>query len=391
MSSAFASAPRACIFSHWSADGEVAAYVRLHLEAIRSAGYVIAFASSGPLTPQAAASLEGLCALVTTRENVGYDFGAWRHVLQRTGELEADRLLLVNDSVYGPFASLPAFLDRLTATPADMWGAIESDAYGRHLQSWFLVLSPAARFSTTFRKMMHDPLDAKASKWALVQRYEIGLSQGLLEEGLRLHAAFRLDPQSAIANAHPFNPCGILWRRLVEGPAPYIKTSVLRSNPTLSAGIGGWRRVAERLAPEAAAAAAQDLSARGARPPTGLWNRWRASLTPREPARLARGSGGAPRRRVGASHRARRRDQPSRVRAGARGRRGGPPGAGAWARPAHDLTTLDAVRRPPGRSPFRSRGCSGAKAGATARIWPSTRRRVPGTGGVRRGSAAADR
>lgn len=278
MSLSFASAPRACIFSHWTADGEVAAYVRLHLEAIRGAGYTIAFASSGPLTPQAAASLEGLCALVTTRENVGYDFGAWRHVLHGAGEIAAEHLLLVNDSVYGPFASLPAFLDRLTATPADMWGAIESHAYGRHLQSWFLLLSRKARCSPTFRRLVHDPIDPQASKWALVERYEIGLSQGFLAEGLKLHAAYRGPPEGSLARAHPLNPCGMLWRDLVEGPVPYIKTSMLRSNPTLSAGIGGWRRVAGALDAAVTAAAAQDLAARGARPPTTVMDRWRASL-----------------------------------------------------------------------------------------------------------------
>ena len=257
--------------------------MRLHLEAIRAAGFHIAFVSVSPLDAQDCAALARTCDLVVQRENVGFDFGNWRHALQLIGELQGERLLLVNDSVYGPFAPLDAFIARLEARPADAWGAIESSAYGRHLQSWFLLLTPAAYRSPAFTELLRDPVDSAASKWELVQRYELGLSRRWLDAGLRLAAAYVTEDHGALASRLSFNPCGVLWRELVRGSVPYVKASILRANPTLSAGVGGWRVVCEALDPRAAGAAAQDLADRGARPPTALWTRWRASLTRTNP------------------------------------------------------------------------------------------------------------
>ena len=276
-------APRLCIFSQHHPQGRLPAYVRLHLEAIRRAGYRIVLVAAGGLAAEEGRAAEALCDLVLARENVGYDFGNWRHALLHLGELQAERLLLVNDSVYGPFADLGRWLDALTATPADMWGAIESEAFGRHLQSWLLVLSPAAHRSPAFRELLRDPVDPALRKWALVERYELGLSRRLLEAGLRLAAAYVAEEHGALARRLAYNPCGVLWRELVEGPVPYVKASILRANPTLSPGVGRWRRVCDPLDPRVAAAAAQDLATRDARPPTTLWSRWRASLDRKNP------------------------------------------------------------------------------------------------------------
>ena len=271
-------APRLCIFSQHHPQGRLPAYVRLHLEAIARAGYRIVLVAAGGLAPEARDAAERLCDLVLARENVGYDFGNWRHALERLGEIEAERLLLVNDSVYGPFADLGAWLEALTASPAAMWGAIESRAFGRHLQSWLLVLSPAAYRSPAFRDLLREPVDPALGKWALVQRYELGLSRRLLDVGLILHAAYVTEDHGALARRLSYNPSGVLWRELVEGPAPYIKTSILRANPTLSSGVGRWRRVCDPLDPRMAAAVAEDVAEHDAYPPTTLPARWRASL-----------------------------------------------------------------------------------------------------------------
>ena len=270
-------AERVCLFSHYDPCGHVGDHVCFHLQAIRRAGFCIAFISAGRLTDEGEVKARAICDAVWVRENVGLDFGNWRFALKRLGELDAERLLLTNDSVYGPFAPLPDFLQRLEGRPADIWGAIESSAFGRHLQSWFLLLTQKAHRSPAFRELLREPIEPTLSKWALVQRYEIGLSRAWLDAGLHLEAAYVAEAHGSLARIHPFNPCGVLWRELVEGPVPYVKTSMLRTNRVLAPGIGRWSEFCSRLEPHLASLVAADLVARDARPPTSLSARFVAS------------------------------------------------------------------------------------------------------------------
>lgn len=260
-------AERLCFFSHFDADGRIDDYVLHYLGQLRDAGFVVLFVTTATLAAGKAARVEGLCAAVVERDNVGLDFGGWVECLARFPDIRADLLLLCNDSVYGPFWSLAEFVAELTAVPADFYGAVCSLGPAPHLQSWFLLLRPAAFRSEAFRSLMAAPVAADASKSAIIARYETALTPRLVRAGLRYHAAFDPATMGPVLAATPLDPAYTLWRELLsERLVPFVKIRLLRDRPATVRGLGGWRRVAARRDPALTELAARNLDRRMTRP-----------------------------------------------------------------------------------------------------------------------------
>ncbi len=194
--------------------------------------------------------------------NVGRDFGAWRDAaavsLQRFGTPQ--ELLLTNDSVLGPFLPLSPLVDAWRAGGDGFFGLTESLGGGAHLQSYALL----GRGEKAVGEMLGHLAGLKGtrSKWQLVQRGEIGLTQRMRRAGVPCWALFgqerlaafadaptraRIAPRYSSAQAFarvPFNPCHHLWRELVAVMGyPYLKTELIRRNPGKLPGVENWREV----------------------------------------------------------------------------------------------------------------------------------------------------
>ena len=76
-----------------------------------------------------------------TRQNEGYDFGAWAHVARDVNLARTRSLSLINDSVIGPLneASFSTVFYRIRASSAQLIGLTDSFEITHHLQSYFLV------------------------------------------------------------------------------------------------------------------------------------------------------------------------------------------------------------------------------------------------------------
>ena len=100
------------LFAHFDPQGRVDPYVVYYLQALHGLGATIVFVSGSPtLTPDSVAPIRSLCAGVYTRGTLSLDFGCWHlawSILRNRGwSLEQfDRLVVTNDSVYGPLFSL---------------------------------------------------------------------------------------------------------------------------------------------------------------------------------------------------------------------------------------------------------------------------------------------
>jgi glycosyltransferase involved in cell wall biosynthesis len=173
---------------------------------------------------------------VIVRENAGYDFAAWSHVLHLYPELFGVPLLyLLNDSVLGPPAT-PAFAQvvaRVRASTADLVGLTESHEYRWHLQSYFLALKP--RVLASFRcQRFFDEVKPHDDKDAVIQDYEVRFAQAMEEAG---HVSAVLFPSPV-----PLNPTLFGWRALIADGFPFIKILLLRG-AFPEADVAGWRDV----------------------------------------------------------------------------------------------------------------------------------------------------
>jgi len=235
------------LFAHFDPQGIVDPYVVYYLKALYGLGATIVFVSGSPsLTPESVAPIRQFCAGIYTRQTLALDFGSWHLawcILHQHGWSldQFDRLLIANDSVYGPLFPLEEMWDSFHG--ADMYGAIEStEQLSSHLQSFFVAWDLNSRtrpflndFWNSFQYIVH--------KRILVWRCEMGLSKRARKAGLRIKpfisaatikATHGLSPehQWAIRFAGPpLNNTIYFWDGLIEHLRyPFLKTILPRYN-----------------------------------------------------------------------------------------------------------------------------------------------------------------
>jgi lipopolysaccharide biosynthesis protein len=262
------------IFVHFDRCGQVHDYIMFYLRALRDAGFEILFVSNGRgLTREALARVSPLCVGILCRRNVGYDFGAYRDGLRWLGNPSRfRRILLANDSVYGPFFDLKTVLARCDDS-ASVWGMTDSWSGGYHLQSYFLLLNHSTLVSTRFGEFW-DELLLLQSKRLIIRHYEIGFTKTMLRDGLRCDALFRyrtaaqdfalasnagklsneaLTPKIRdffasvrrhVDEGRPLNPMHHFWDHMIGNlHCPFIKRELLARNPARIPHAYLWERL----------------------------------------------------------------------------------------------------------------------------------------------------
>ncbi|ODR21746.1 hypothetical protein BHQ23_11380 [Mycobacterium gordonae] len=233
-------------FAHFDPQGVVDPYVTYYLEQLHRIGATIIFVSGSPtLTPESVAPLRSLCAGIYTRRTLSLDFGSWHLAWRLLGQHgwsldQFDRLVLANDSVYGPLFPIEEMWGSFRG--ADMYGAIESEEFGAHLQSFFLAwdLNPRTR---AFLSRFWDRFQYIVDKNKLIRRYEIGLSKRARKAGLSIKpfasaatisATYERSPTHEWAvkfHGEPINNTLYFWDGLIEHLRfPFLKTILPRHN-----------------------------------------------------------------------------------------------------------------------------------------------------------------
>jgi lipopolysaccharide biosynthesis protein len=220
----FAGAARVAVMVHWSADGSVSRSVTESCRQLSELGYHVAVCSTceaaGPLRWQHG---KPDSVAVYRRPNVGIDFGTWGAMLTQYPELRRSaNVLLLNDSLIGPFSSLGPIVGGFEASGADVWGLVDSNQMSPHFQSHFVgyrggVLTdpPLVHFWSSIR--------LQPTKELMIKRYERGLHPLLQLVGYRLATGFPW--QDVVANGQ--NPTIMGWRRLLAFGFPYVKRELV--------------------------------------------------------------------------------------------------------------------------------------------------------------------
>jgi hypothetical protein len=270
------------LFVHFDRRGKLADHVINYVRALHDQGFSVVFVTnSGRQDHDSLNALKPLCRAVVVRRNVGYDFGAVREMLDllELPRVETQRLLIANDSVYGPLVPMTDMFARVDFDVADLWGATESWQHRYHLQSYFLLAGRRAMTSGAWHRFWKGVRPVSSKQWA-INRYEMGLTQDLLRAGLRCRALWpyhellgrctvlsalpdskltgldTLAQARILADEHicraaarlvPLNPTADLWRQLLLAGFPFIKAELLRKNPSGVPDVAHWRSVVADL------------------------------------------------------------------------------------------------------------------------------------------------
>lgn len=200
--------PNVVLFLHWDYDGRVREGLFTYIAQFRDADRSVVFVTNaGKLESTAEMRLMALCAGIIIRGNVGYDFGGWRDAIEtldlpRPGTKE---IIIANDSVFGPFHPLDQTLSRLDYAKADVWGLTDSWQQRYHLQSYFVAFGSRAIHAPAFREFWTSVLPAP-SKAFIIRKYEIGMTQAILQSGLRVSAVW---PYEELIEQVRHGQCGV--------------------------------------------------------------------------------------------------------------------------------------------------------------------------------------
>ena len=225
---------RVAVVAHWSRLPALTRSVNSLVHQLQRHGYRVVLVSSCESTGELVFGDDVDVARLTVirKPNIGYDFGSWSVALHMCpAACTANRTLLVNDSMAGPFADLGVVLKGFDASPVDVWGVTDTQQFGHHLQSYFMgfrdgVLAerPLARFWAGIRH--------HADKQQIIMQNELGLSRLLRAEGFVFAPQF---PHEGIVPSGQ-NPTIIGWRRLLELGFPMVKREILRNPAVAPAG-----------------------------------------------------------------------------------------------------------------------------------------------------------
>jgi lipopolysaccharide biosynthesis protein len=249
-----------CLFAHFDKDARVDDYVLWYLRKIKELGFSTVFISTSLLPQSEIERVQPYCFEVILRENSGLDFGSWSMGFAKHCGAIHGRLLLANDSVYGPTGNLEVALNRLTAAKADFYGFVESFEIAPHLQSWFLLFEPWVVRHAAFKSVLAQPFSAM-TKRRIVENGEIGLSRRLVGSGFRYNALYQIDGAGLAARWLHASPMLFLWRELLcDVGIPFLKVQLLRDRPAGVEDVTVILRVAKDRDPEFCALVESHLS-----------------------------------------------------------------------------------------------------------------------------------
>lgn len=263
----------AAVYVHFDRDGQVDDYVVHQVRALADAGFRITFVSNAPTFPDSSRfRIAPFCKDIIWRFNTGYDFGAYKDGIASITNLgQLNGLLLMNDSIYGPFRQLRDVVSRLDGSTADFWGIADSFEYRHHVQTFFMFFFPTALQTTAFRNFWACLPYVNHKRW-VIRNGEVGLSQRLYRAGLtsgvlapywsvaekmkaRLEEMKRNAPpqsrdpgferfQSRILGNRAVNPMQYFWDVLItDYGCPFIKRELIQLNPAGIPFLSRWRVV----------------------------------------------------------------------------------------------------------------------------------------------------
>jgi rhamnosyltransferase len=116
---------RLLIYVHFNRKNELSEHVVYQLNNMRKMFNRILFISNSSIQKKDKILLENICDEFIIRNNLGYDFAAWRDGIKHIGWekiLVYDSVTLMNDSCFGPVYSIESLYNEMESRSADFWG-----------------------------------------------------------------------------------------------------------------------------------------------------------------------------------------------------------------------------------------------------------------------------
>ena len=230
---------RLCIYVTYSKEQKIEEYVGYMLKALRACCQRICVVCNYPELRGGEEYLQLYADTVFYRENKGYDAGAYKDMLCDLLGWETiykyDEMILINDSIFGPFYELDQYFVLMQDIACDFWGMtrnssgkIEIDGtlycYRPHIQSYFLVFRKSVLHSSVFRHFWENMCYPKTFEGAILN-FELRINEFLIDNGF---ASSAITDVYGMSFEDGVNPSYAYSLELIREGLPVLKKKNLR-------------------------------------------------------------------------------------------------------------------------------------------------------------------
>jgi len=208
-----------CFFSSYFKGNKVPFHIKFYLEELSRHFSETVFITTDKeiLAVDKSFLLEKGIQLMQVK-NEGYDFGMWYKAFQKYNPDTYDYLGLVNDSCI-LFKKLDFVFDYFNGEKPDYLGLTDTYLEGYHVQSYFLLIGKKA---IPYLKEYLAKNGIIKDLYSVIKTYEIGLSQYLIKQGLKVKALFSCDKENG-----KYNRTLLDAKELIEQGYPLVKKRII--------------------------------------------------------------------------------------------------------------------------------------------------------------------
>lgn len=195
---------RILLYVHYNKNRDLSEHVIYQLEKIRPLFKKVVFISNSWISEENKKRLAGLSDEYIERENIGFDFAAWRDGIEKIGWRQLDQydsLTLMNDTCFGPIYPIDKTYEVMESRSVDFWGMTEHDfsedgmpgtnSYiDTHIQSYHQVFNQRVLRSEEFKKFW-SKIKNFTNVTYVIREYETQLTKILEQNGFSWDVFFR--------------------------------------------------------------------------------------------------------------------------------------------------------------------------------------------------------
>lgn len=160
---------------------KIAWYVKNAIDSLNEVGInIIIIVNSKPNKSQLSYLKEN-SIVVILRDNLGFDIGGFRDstIYLNSLQIEIDRVIYLNDSIYFFKSGLTDLFARLATTKSDICAPFENWEIHYHIQSFCFSISGRIFRTARFQKFWESYLPVNSRLWA-INKGEVGLSRTMV-------------------------------------------------------------------------------------------------------------------------------------------------------------------------------------------------------------------
>lgn len=228
---------RLLLYVHYNKYNKLSSHVIYQLQKLAPLFSTILFISNSQLSANELDYLEteGLITNYLQRENIGFDFLAWREGMFKIGfdELKRyDSVTLMNDTCFGPLWDMESVYQSFeNQKMIDFWGMTNHRATKRfkeHLQSYFISFKQQVVQSEEFYQFWSRVIDY-SNVQDVIEQYETQITTHFLNAGYHYSSVFNTVDVDTTGMLHPdfsyYNPTAIIRNKV-----PFIKVKTIDAN-----------------------------------------------------------------------------------------------------------------------------------------------------------------